>query len=144
MTDSISVHDLLLATARRLVDRLDADGCAISRVIGEVLVLMAELSLDGRKLTNGQGYLVSDFPLTQQVLTDGGPLTLSLLDADVDPAEARVLQDLGFAGLAMLPLVVGGEAWGLVEVYRAAPRRFDPADVDAAVRILAEAGSALA
>ena len=33
--------DLLSATANELVHRLDADGCAISRVIGDVLILVA-------------------------------------------------------------------------------------------------------
>ena len=143
MSGPVRVHDLLAATARRLVERLDADGCAISRSIGEALVLMAEYSVDGRPLTHGNGYLVSDFPLTLQVLAGGAPLTLSLLDADVDPAEGRVLQDLGYTALAMLSLRVGGEPWALVEVYRAAPRRFDADDVAAAVAILDEAASAL-
>ena len=143
MSEPVRVQDLLLATARRLVERLDADGCAISRAIGEALVLMTEFSLDGRRLTNSHGYLVSDFPLTQQVIADGSPVTLSLLDADVDPGEACVLQDLGYTALAMLPLRVGGTTWALVEVYRAAPRRFDAADVAAAAAIVAETGSAL-
>ena len=143
MTEPLRVQDLLLSTAHRLVEQLDGDGCAISRAIGEALVLMVELSVDGRPLTKGHGYLVSDFPLTQRVLADGTPLTLSLLDADVDPGEARVLRDLGYTALAMVPLRVGGEVWALVEVYREASRRFDADDVDAAVAILEEAGSAL-
>lgn len=143
MSEPARVHDLLLDTARRLVERLDADACAISRVIGEVIVLMTELSVDGRSLTRGHGYLVSQFPLTQQVLADGVPLTLSLADADADPAEARVLGDLGYSALAMLSLHVGGEAWALVEVYRESSRPFDAGDLGAAAAILEEAGSAL-
>jgi GAF domain-containing protein len=50
-------------------------------------------------------------------------------DADVDPAEAELLRQLGYDALIMLPLLANGEVWGLVEVYRDGADRFTAADV---------------
>ncbi len=136
-TSDIRLLDLLAETARELADRLDATASSISRVIGDVLIQVSEFTPDGRTLMMGQGYLVPDYPLTQVVLTSGQPRALTLADADVDAAEARVLRDLGFASLLMLPLEIGGSVWGLVEVYRAEPLPFTAEDVRVAAEILA-------
>ena len=85
----------------------------------------------------GTGYLVPDFPLTQIVLASREPRAMTLGDPDVDPAEARVLRNLEFASLLMLPLEIGGRAWGLVEVYRAEPLPFTADDMRVATEILA-------
>jgi GAF domain-containing protein len=136
-TTNLRLSDLLAATAHELVDSLDGDACTVSRVIGDVLILVAERAPAGRTLLMGQGYLVPDYPLTQVVLASGRPRALTLSDDDVDPAEASVLHELGFASLLMLPLSVGGVTWGLVEVYRIAPRPFGADDLRVAGEILA-------
>ncbi len=133
--------DLLSATAAELVERLDADACAISRVIGDVLILVAESAPAGSTLQLGQGYLVPDYPRTQDVLTTRAPYTLTLDDDVVDPAEAEVLHELGFTSLLMLPLDLGSDRWGLVEVYRSVPRPFSDDDVRLATAIVAEASA---
>jgi GAF domain-containing protein len=89
----------------------------------------------------GQGYLVPDYPLTQAVLSSGTPCALTLADDDVDPAEADVLRELGFASLLMLPLPIGGVTWGLVEVYRTEPRPFSADDVRVAGEIVERASA---
>ena len=132
--------DSLSHAAAALVEALDADACAISRVLGDVLLLVTEHTLPGTTLLVGQGYLVSEYPETQQVLATGRPRTVCVADAEVDPAEDRVLRDLGFASMLMLPLELAGERWGLVEVYRAAPKPFGPAEMRAASVVLAELG----
>ena len=127
--------DVLTSLADDLVERVDADACAISRVIGDVLIMIAETVPPNRTLLHGQGYLVPDYPQTAEVLATGTPRALTLDDPDVDEAEAEVLREQGFASLAMLPLLVNGERWGLVEVYRIEPRAFTTAEVDAAVEL---------
>jgi transcriptional regulator with GAF, ATPase, and Fis domain len=116
--------DVLHARARELVSRLDADACVISRVLGDVLIIVAQATSGGDGLDLGQGFLVSDYPLTQRVLAEGDPASLTLADETVDDAEARLLVELGFGALLMLPLHVAGERWGLVEVYRREPQPF--------------------
>jgi hypothetical protein len=136
-TSNLRLFDLLAETARELVDRLKADASSVSRVIGDVLILVAECAPEGRTLQMGQGYLVPDYPATQSVLATGTPRTLTVADADVDQEEARVLDELGFASLLMLRLDIGGATWGLVEVYRAEPASFTADDVRIAREILA-------
>jgi transcriptional regulator with GAF, ATPase, and Fis domain len=136
-TSNLRLFDLLAETARELVEHLKADACGVSRVIGDVLILVAERAPEGRTLQMGQGYLVPDYPATQAVLATGSPLVLTLADADADAEEARVLEELEFASLLMLRLEIGGATWGLVEVYRTEPVAFDDDDVRVAGEILA-------
>jgi hypothetical protein len=115
--------------ADSLVAELDADACAISRVIGDVLILVAEWARDGTGLQQGQGYLVSDFPQTAEVLVSRNPRALTLDDADLDSAEALILREHGFGSLVMLPLDLNGAAWGLVEIYRVDRRPFSEVEI---------------
>ena len=114
---------------------LAADACAISRVIGDVLILVVERVTDGKTLLSGQGYLIPDYPQTAEVLETRRPRALTLADEDVDAAEARVLREQGFGALMMLPLEMNGAAWGLVEVYREQPLAFSATDVRRAVEL---------
>jgi GAF domain-containing protein len=126
---NLKLLDVLSNIADDLIARLDADACAISRVIGDVLILVAERIPDGSTLQMGQGYLVPDFPQTAEVLRTGQPRALTLDDADLDDAEASVLRAHGFGALAMFTLELNGAVWGLVEVYRREPRAFSEAEV---------------
>lgn len=134
---NLRLLDLLAETAEELVGKLNADACTVSRAIGDVLILVTERAPEGRTLLMGQGYLVPDYPQTQAVLQTGRPLALTLEDNDVDTAEASVLEELGFASLLMLPLLIGGSTWGLVEVYRTEPVPFGADDVQLAGEIVA-------
>jgi transcriptional regulator with GAF, ATPase, and Fis domain len=125
--------DALRAIARELVTELDADACVISRAVGDVLLMIAEHTADGSRLDLGQGFLVSDYPATQRVLATATPAALTLEDAGVDEAEARLLRELGFATLLMLRFDLGGEPWGLVEVYRHDVRAFDEDEIATAL-----------
>lgn len=126
---NLKLLDVLSNIADDLIARLDADACAISRVIGDVLILVAERIPGGGTLQMGQGYLVPDFPQTAEVLRTGEPRSLTLDDAEVDDAEATVLRAHGFGALAMFTLELNGAVWGLVEVYRRERRAFSDADM---------------
>jgi GAF domain-containing protein len=132
---NLRLLDVLGAAADALVDELDADACAISRVIGDVLILVTERVQAGSTLQSGQGYLVPDYPQTGEVLETRVPRTLTLDDADVDAGEAAILRGLGYGSLMMLPLEINGSTWGLVEVYRRDRRPFTAADVKRAVEL---------
>jgi GAF domain-containing protein len=126
---NLKLLDVLSNIADDLIARLDADACAISRVIGDVLILVAERITGGGTLQMGQGYLVPDFPQTAEVLRTGHPRALTLDDTDLDDAEASVLLAHGFGALAMFTLELNGAVWGLVEVYRRERRAFSDAEV---------------
>jgi transcriptional regulator with GAF, ATPase, and Fis domain len=133
---NLRLLDVLTTMADDLVVQLDADACAISRVIGDVLILVAERVQDGGTLQQGQGYLVSDFPQTAEVLQSREPRALTLDDADIDSGEAFILREHGFGSLVMLPLELNGSAWGLVEVYRSERRPFSEADIRLAGKLI--------
>jgi GAF domain-containing protein len=126
---NLRLLDVLSKLADDLVAQLDADACAISRVIGDVLILVAERVGGGGTLQQGEGYLVPDYPQTAEVLQTGRPYAVTLDDPEVDAAEASVLRRHGFGSLVMLPLELNDAVWGLVEVYRVDRRPFTEADV---------------
>jgi hypothetical protein len=139
-TSDFRLFDLLDETNRELVERLPADASSVSRVIGDLILLVSECSPEGQTLHMGQGYLVPDYPATKTVLATGAPYAMTIEDADADSAEARVLQELGFASLLLARIEIGGSAtWGLVEVYRSEPIPFDAHAMRVAGEILARA-----
>jgi GAF domain-containing protein len=139
-----SVPGLLGVTARALVDVLGARGCTISRVIGDLLVDLIQHRSSGEEAeTLGHGYLISDYPLTREVIEQRRAETLFLGDPDTDEHEAALLRTLGFDSLLMLPIEAGGEAWGLVEVYGDAGRRFEERDVEVVKKLVGQAGERL-
>ena len=140
-TVPVRLLDLLSATARELVEALDASACAISRAIGDVLILVAEFVTDQPTLQQGQGFLVTDYPLTEEVLTERVARALTVADPDADEAEVKLLHELGFGSLLMLPLELAGKVWGLVEVYRNDTSGFTEEQIDAASAIVAGASA---
>lgn len=140
---SVSTEDLLKTTCRVVAVATDAEACMISRVLGDLLIEIAEWSKTGDSLHSGHGYLVTDYPVTAEVLDRMEPRTASLLEPDTDASEATVLGELGFDSVLMLPLEVGGTSWALVETY-ASGRAFGEADVEVARPIVQRAGEILA
>jgi hypothetical protein len=141
-TSNFRLFDLLDETNRELVERLPADASGVSRVIGDLILLVSECSPEGQTLQMGQGYLVPDYPATKAVLTTGVPYAMTTDDADADPAEALVLAELGFASLLLARIAIGGAAaWGLVEIYRTEPIPFDAHAIGVAGEILARAAA---
>jgi GAF domain-containing protein len=140
---SVGTEALLKATCRTVTSATDADACTISRVLGELLINIAEWAMSGESLQSGHGYLLRDYPVTAEVLERVEPRLVTLLEPDADADEARVLLEMGFDSLLMLPLVVGGASWALVEVY-VSGRQFGAADVERALPIVQRAGEILA
>jgi GAF domain-containing protein len=135
--------DLLRATAVALVELLGARACTVSRVVGDVLVVLAEHAPGGETLQLGQGFLIPDFPLTQEVIARGESRAVSLRDDDPDPREAALLEELGFDSLLMLPLPVQGQCWALVEVMGSPRSRFGEEDARLGEALVARCGALL-
>ena len=140
-----SVAGLLGATARAFVELLDATACTISRVIGDLLVdlIQHREAAGARPDRLGHGYLISDYPLTREVIEEREPRSVYIEDPHADAAEVALLRELGFDSLLMLPLEAEGGAWGLIEVYRDKGRRFDDEDVVLARELVREVGGLL-
>jgi diguanylate cyclase (GGDEF)-like protein len=112
-----------------------ATACVISRVDGPRLVDVARHSLRDIELGDEVAYLIAEFPLTKTVLDTKESRSISFLDEDLDQAEAFVLRELRMNCCLLVPIVVDGEAWGLVEVYDMRLRRFAD-DAAAAIEFL--------
>ncbi len=127
-----TLPDLMHTATREFVDAVEGVACAISRRVGDVLIQVAEHARDGRTLVLGHGYLITDFPLTAQVLEEDEPALCSLLDDNCEPMEAGLLKELGLDSLLMLPLSAPTGPWGLAELY-VNGRPFDEDDVTRAL-----------
>jgi transcriptional regulator with GAF, ATPase, and Fis domain len=137
-----TIRGLLGSACRELVELLDATACAVSRVIGDLLVGLDEHTTSGRPLAHGHEYLISDFPLTREVVETGDPRWVSRLDEDGDEQESALLAKLGFESLLMVCLPTSGGCWGLVEVYEE-HGRFDEERARVAAHFAARTGSLL-
>ncbi|HUQ22440.1 MAG TPA: GAF domain-containing protein [Gaiellaceae bacterium] len=137
-----TVSRLLHATCVEFVDLLEASRCSISRIIGDLLVELSDQrrSGDPRPL---ELFLVSDYPLTQEVIEAGEPRVVVRSDPNADAAEAGLLERLGFDSLLMLPLRSRGKNWGLIEVY-AGDRPFGNEEVELATVLAGRVGTLLA
>lgn len=124
---------------KALVFIVGATGCSASRVVGDYVVDATKHALREVSLGDEAAYRIADFPLTAEVLRTGTPRIVSFVDGDVDPAEAFILRELGMNALLMLPLRVGGQPWGLVELYEMRLRLFTDDDVAIAQFLTAQA-----
>jgi diguanylate cyclase (GGDEF)-like protein len=135
------------ATVEGICDRLckalvfvvGATACSASRVLGDYVVDATEHALREVWLGDEAAYRIADFPLTAEVLRTGEPRAVSFVDGDVDPAEAFILRDLGMNALMMLPIVVAGRTWGLIELYEMRLRRFGEDDLAVAQFLVTQA-----
>ena len=111
-----SVSRVLHVACGELVELFDARFASVSRVIGDLLVELSGFRRSGEPHPL-ELFLVSDYPLTQEVISAGEARIVRRSDPVADPAEVALLERLGFDSLLMLPLRSHGQSWGLVEVY---------------------------
>jgi GAF domain-containing protein len=142
LSQQTTVRGVLHGTCRELVELLDGSACSISRVVGDLLIGLEEYTLTNQPLEIGHEYLISDFPLTQEVVERGRPRLVSLLDEEPERSEAALLERFGFQSLLMVCLPSAGRCWGLVEVYGHG-QRFDDDAAGLAEQLAARAGERL-
>jgi GAF domain-containing protein len=111
-----SVSRVLHVACGELVELFDARFASVSRVIGDLLVELSGYRRSGEPHPL-ELFLVTDYPLTQEVISAGEPRIVRRSDPIADPAEVALLERLGFDSLLMLPLRSHGQSWGLVEIY---------------------------
>ncbi len=139
-----TVPELMRKAARLVTEVVDGSGCAISRLLGEVLVELAEFAGSRKTLYLGHGYLLSDYPLTRAAVEHREPRSVYLHDQDADPREVELLKELRFTSLLMVPICVGTVVWGLAEIYREGVPRFVDADARLASNVLGIVGDQVA
>jgi GAF domain-containing protein len=137
-----TVRGVLETACREITEALDASACLVSRVVGDLLVSLAEFSRGERSPGIGHEYLIPDYPLTHEVIERGEPRVVSLRDEAPEPTEAELLEKLGFESLLMVCMHSQGTCWGLVEVY-ADGKSFDDDQAAVANAIASAAGRQL-
>ncbi|MEA2430277.1 MAG: hypothetical protein QOI19_750, partial [Thermoleophilaceae bacterium] len=77
-------------------------------------------------VTNGKDeddrFLLADYPATAIVLETGEAMQILASDPDADPAEVRLLAEMGYRSLLMVPLLAGARSIGVLEACAAEER----------------------
>jgi GAF domain-containing protein len=137
-----TVSRVLHVACGELVTLFDATFASVSRVIGDLLVELSGYRRSG-EVHPLELFLVTDYPLTQEVIEGGEPRVVRRADPGADPAEVALLERLGFDSLLMLPLRSHGQSWGLVEIY-GGDRVFAEHEIESAKSIVDRVGERLA
>ncbi len=137
-----SVSRLLDVACTQLGELLNVPRVTVSRIIGDLLVEIGHHDRSERT-PELELFLVTDYPLTQEVIASGEPRHVSRAEPGADPAEAALLERLGFDTLLMLPLRSRAQNWGLVEIY-ADGREFTADEIAQARLIVDRVGELLA
>jgi diguanylate cyclase (GGDEF)-like protein len=125
-----------LNQAVAMIERLlHADDVTVSRVVPGERCVETVTSHDGIVLD--ERYSFDDYPTTAHVIEDQVLGQLVVDDPSADDAERRLLADLGWAALLMVPVVSRGTSVGLLEISRRAGRPWTSAEIDQA-RLLAQ------
>ena len=112
--------------ARELTLLFDASACLISRYdpITEKVTDWAAFVIPPAQLNSlAEDYYLSDYPTTRRVVSELVEVSTTVGDGG-DQAEHLLLEQTGFAAVLMAPLVIGGVACGLIELFDTRPRTF--------------------
>jgi diguanylate cyclase (GGDEF)-like protein len=118
------LEDVLELAAERSLEALGGSSLAISRVDMEAgvirtLVNVGELGPGEERFPENETYLMDEYPSMQSALREGGSSLGAVDDPDTDPAQRELLRRLGKESSLAVPMILGGEPWGELEVMTA-------------------------
>jgi response regulator RpfG family c-di-GMP phosphodiesterase len=146
LASASDVGDTMSLFARELTLLFDAAACVISRYDGSTDTVKdwAAFVLPPATLSpQAEQYKLSEYPVTRRVLTEAIELSTTVGDGG-DPAEHEFLEQIGFKANLMLPLVVGEQVQGLIELFDTRPRVFTAAERQYCRLLADQAGVVLA
>jgi putative nucleotidyltransferase with HDIG domain len=135
---------MLRIASRHLTMLLNAKACLVSQVENGLLREVADYACTTRQVARELGYYLTDYPTTAGVLLTGKLSSVSADDPGADPAELFVLREMEMEAVLLVPIVVEGEGWGLIEVYDTKPRVFSGLERHLAEVAATQLGSLLA
>ena len=115
---------MLRIASRHLTMLLEANACLVSQVEDGLLREVADYALANGQVARGLSYYLTDYPTTASVLMTGKLCSVSAEDPTADPAELFVLREMDMQAVLLVPILVEGQAWGLIEVYDTRRRLF--------------------
>lgn len=118
------LEEVLELAAERSLDALGASSLAISRWEMEsgmvrTLVNVGELGPSEERFPEDETYSVEDFPALASVMREGGSSLAAVDDPSTDPAHRDLLMRLGKESSLSVPMMLGGQPWGELEVMTA-------------------------
>ncbi len=118
-SSTLDIGSVLELIARRLLDALNAGRCTISSWDRETdfLSSLAEVADVYWELGTGPKVTLPSYSLTRASLTSGLPLITHLSDPYADIEDRQALEAMGMAYKMSVPLVVNGNAVGLITLY---------------------------
>jgi GAF domain len=116
------------AAGRQAARLLDADEASLLRIVDGQLEL---LSRDVAEPA-GSRWLLADYPATASLLAEGVAGQVVVGDPESDPAELVELQRLGYGAMLMVPVALGENEAGLLEVYRRHAQAFTGSEIERA------------
>jgi EAL domain-containing protein (putative c-di-GMP-specific phosphodiesterase class I) len=120
---------------------------AVLGPIGELLnvseIVLSLVTADATRLETivGNGddqdefFSLSDYPATAAVIVSGEAMQVLASDPGADPAELRLMREMGYQSLLMVPLLAGARTTGVLEAYAVADRPWSRTQIHCA-RIL--------
>ena len=118
------LEDVLELAAERSLKAVGGSSLAISRLDAEAgvirtLVNVGELGPGEERFPKDETYAVDDFPSMRRAMREGGSSLGTIDDPDTDPALRELLTRLGKESSLAVPIMLGGEPWGELEVMTA-------------------------
>jgi GAF domain-containing protein len=135
-----SLPEVLERLSKAIAFVVGATATLISKIDGPRLADTTKHTLRDVDLGEDNTYLIEDYPVTREVLETHSVRSISFLDDDIDSAEAFVLREVQMNAVMLVPLVVRGRSWGLVEIYDMRLRRFTVEDEALAAFLVDQAG----
>jgi diguanylate cyclase (GGDEF)-like protein len=118
------LEDVLELAAERSLEALGGSSLAISRLDMEAgvirtLVNVGELGPGEERFPENETYSLDDYPQMGAAMREGGSALCAIDDPDTDPAQRELLRQLGKESSLAVPMMLGGEPWGELEVMSA-------------------------
>jgi putative nucleotidyltransferase with HDIG domain len=135
---------MLRIASRHLTLLLNAKACLVSQAENGLLREVADYAGTTRQIARELGYYLTDYPTTAEVLMTGKLCSVSADDPGADPAELFVLREMDMQAVLLVPIIVEGQGWGLIEVYDTRRRVFSGLERHLAEVAATQVGSLLA
>ena len=149
MTSSLDLDDVLDKVCRQAALALDAGSSYIYLYdpSADTMAWVAHFQRDpdhGFEEPLGSVYPLEDLPQDRAVIETRRPVEVRLDDPDLDPEVREQLLDWGEQASLMVPMVVGQDVVGALEVSEAqTPRRFTPDEIDLCTALGEQAAAAI-
>jgi len=148
---SLEAEEIADLVVRRFVEVMGVPEASLSlldpgqgnlTVVADVYADPAEKAR--RRLEHKEVFGLTEYPATARVVESLQPLVIQISDAEADPAETAYMKAHGVVTLAIVPLVVKGQALGVVELEAwDAERHFTPEELNLAMTLASQAAVAL-